>query len=754
MEPLPIQILLLTDRQPGASIVERAITDAISTSLTICHPTHLSALLESHAILGFNLICIEDSLAVDTVELLLDLKPRERRLWTIAVVPTLGNTTRIRDLFRYGAADVLLPEEVGRETLRDATVLGDRYAPPSMKGPAALLIREIVEHINGGFCTIGIDGTIGYCSTRLCEMLGCDAGYLEGRDFLSTIATLELERRGWNSVDAFPQHPFEVTLRRVDGSSLPALISCFPLNAGDDLPRAICIISDLSEIKSAQVQMQRSRRELQKKDALLGSLLKNIPQVAIAAFGVNGQIEVISDGAEHIFGRPTDELIGASFHELFEHLEQDATTVEMLAQISQRALAFSFLAPRPGDERLPCRAVMGPRLEEGVLTGFVGVCFDQKNERDLQERLIQHERLSAIGELVAGVAHDLNNPLAGIAGFCEILQSHHASGDKLQQYLSIISAQTDRCKHIVENLLSFVRPKAGEHDSVVDVNAMLDKIVELRSYHLNKYQIRLTKNYQEPLPQTTADYYRLQQVFYNLIHNAEQALRTRELPREIELATSFRDGRYQISVTDSGPGVPDRLKARIFDSFFSTKGPGKGTGLGLSIAAAVVTDHKGTIHVEDGPDGQGARFVVEFPQAGLGRDFGSSQVRRPAEALTGKRVLVIDDEPTIVSFFEEYLRSIGGAVDSADRVESAMRKLAQGSYDLVICELKLPDGSGLDLFARRSATEPNLSLRFMLSTGLIPDAATQAITDAHQIPILQKPFTLDELHAALAKLPL
>lgn len=749
MEPLPIQILLFTDRAPGTSIVERAITDAISTSLTLCHPQQVPNLLADNTLVGFNLICVEDSYGVDAVEVLLQLKPRERRLWTIVVVPTLGNTTRIRELFRYGAADVLLPEEVGRETLRDTAALDDRHAPPSMKGPAALFIREIVEHINGGFCTIGVDGTIGYCSARFCEMLGCDESFLEGRRFLATIESGEVAQRGWDSIEDLPPHPFETELVRVDGAVLPVLISCFRLNAGDELPRAICIISDLSEIKSAQVQMQRSRRELQKKDALIGSLLKNIPQVAIAAFDAGARIEVISDGATHIFGRTAEALRGTSFHELFEHLEQDSTTEELLQEISQRAVAFSFLAPRNGD-RLPCRAVMGPRFEEGVLTGYVAVCFDQKNERDLQERLIQRERLSAIGELVAGVAHDLNNPLAGIAGFCEILQSHQTSGDKLQQYLSIISTQTDRCKHIVENLLSFVRPKAGEHQSVVDVNGLLDKIAELRSYHLNKHHIRLIKHYQQPLPQTTGDYYRLQQVFYNLIHNAEQALRELDQsPREIELETSFEGGWYTIAVTDSGPGVPDRIKQRIFDSFFSTKGPGKGTGLGLSIAAAVVAEHRGTLSVEDGPSGRGARFVVRFPQAGVAKQS-PAPPQSSAPMLSGKKVLVIDDEPTIVSFFTEYVSSIGGSIDSAATVAEAFPKIAAGEHDLVICDHRLPDGTGIDLFVQRVAVEPDFARRFLLTTGVIPDGKALTLTELHAIHVLQKPFTLDELNTAVA----
>ena len=619
MDPLPISILLISDCESSETLVGRAISDVAGTTLTVASPHDASHPAFSTRLTEFNIICVEDRLpAVDALAFLEQLQVRGRHLWVIVVIPTLADATRVRELFRAGAADVLLPEEVGPATL----------------------------------------------------------------------------------------------------------------------------------------QRDRPRRELREKESLLGGLLRSIPQVAIAAFDDRAELEIISAGAMHIFGRTPEDLLGVAFQQLFEQLQEDTGTEHLLERARVSPIAFSFIATRADNSRLPCKAMVGPRYDANrALNGLVAVCVDQQDEKALQERLIEHERLSTIGELVAGVAHDLNNPLAGIAGFCELLQSQQFPREKAEQFLAIIAAQTERCRHIVENLLTFARP-GRDSDATVEINTLLEAILELRSYHLIKHRIKVERVLRGGLPKFMGNCHQLQQAFYNVVLNAEQALR--DLPRErlIVVTTDTENGSISVVVSDNGPGVPSRLRPRIFDSFFTSKAVGEGTGLGLSLARKALRDHDGDLVVEDGIDGGAAfRATLRLSAGKTGAD--PAQTAQPAMAGSGplqelRSVLVVDDEPTMLAFYGDYFRQSGAVVLTARTLGDALSLLRSGTPDLVIADVRLSDGSGLELVSRFTG-HPGAP-PILLCTGIFPDQALLDAAHGESVKILQKPFTLADFTQVLGQL--
>ncbi|MDR7563037.1 MAG: ATP-binding protein [Armatimonadota bacterium] len=228
-----------------------------------------------------------------------------------------------------------------------------------------------------------------------------------------------------------------------------------------------------------------------------------------------------------------------------------------------------------------------------------------------QARLVQSEKLAAIGQLVAGVAHELNNPLTSVLGYAQLLEAGELEGEDARRALGIVLQEADRARRIVQNLLTFARQQARERGPV-DVNAALEQTVALRRYELERAGVEFALDLACDLPPIEGDVYQLQQVFLNLINNAAQAFAGGR--GRIEIRTVHREGRVVVEVADTGPGIPPEHLHRIFDPFFTTKDVGQGTGLGLSISYGIVRDHGGEIYAENRPEG-GARFVIELPVA-------------------------------------------------------------------------------------------------------------------------------------------
>lgn len=389
--------------------------------------------------------------------------------------------------------------------------------------------------------------------------------------------------------------------------------------------------------------------------------------------------------------------------------------------------------------------------KDNRLAGSIHVAKDISNEKLLQQQLIQSEKLSAIGELIAGIAHELNNPLTGVMGYSQLLQLRKDLDDRAKESLSKINNLALRCQKIVQNLLSFARKQKPER-TLSDINYIIEKTVELRSYELQVNNIEIFRELDHHLPKTIADAHQLQQVFLNILTNAEQAMLEAHGKGHliIRTRTDSQKGLIIAEIIDDGPGIPESYLTRIFDPFFTTKDVGKGTGLGLSLSYGMIKEHGGNIYATS-VLGEGTTFVIELPLISSLIDEASPAPELLPEALhfeslvRGKKILVVDDERYILDFFVEVFHALPMQVDTACDGRAAMQKIQSGTYDLIITDFKMPQMSGKDLFNWIKQNWPHMTKKVIFVTGDTVSPETRSFFENNKNRYLAKPFKIEEV---------
>jgi two-component system NtrC family sensor kinase len=258
--------------------------------------------------------------------------------------------------------------------------------------------------------------------------------------------------------------------------------------------------------------------------------------------------------------------------------------------------------------------------EDGQVSSIVVVMTDVTDSAMLRSKLIHAEKMAAVGQLVSGVAHEVNNPLTAILGFTDLLMENPELPESARRDLRVILQEAQRTKQIVQNLLSFARQMPPQRKPV-QLNSILQRTVHLRSYDFISHGIQVVERLDETLPAVIGDSHQLQQVFLNILNNAYDAVRESTRPARIEIMSANAESFVEISFRDNGMGIGDPEK--IFDPFFTTKDIGKGTGLGLSICYGIVREHGGEILCHNNLDSEGATFVVRLPVASETATFGA-----------------------------------------------------------------------------------------------------------------------------------
>ncbi len=396
-------------------------------------------------------------------------------------------------------------------------------------------------------------------------------------------------------------------------------------------------------------------------------------------------------------------------------------------------------------------AVAFNQMTENIKTSREELEKTVETLKTTQNQLIQSEKLSGIGEFVAGVAHELNNPLTSVMGFAELLQQMDMP-EQSRRYLDVIFKSAKRCQKIVQSLLSFARRHAPER-KVLCVNEIVESAVEILQYQMRTSNIEVVTRFDAGLPATEIDPHQMQQVFLNIINNARQAMEGQKTKGLLRITTESADGRVRVTFQDNGPGIPPENLKKIFNPFFTTKEVGKGTGLGLSLCYGIVSEHGGTITPQSAP-GKGASFVIELPisktAAGPVEKKSSGPVpAQPVDEGVGKRVLVIDDEDSILQMIREALTLHGYKVDVARDGEAALRRLGQYHYDLALCDWKMPGLNGQQIYERLEVADPEMSQRVIFITGDVVNEKTQEFLRARHKVCLSKPFTLGDFRSAI-----
>jgi signal transduction histidine kinase len=365
--------------------------------------------------------------------------------------------------------------------------------------------------------------------------------------------------------------------------------------------------------------------------------------------------------------------------------------------------------------------------------------------RDLYHQLLQAEKLAALGQTISGVAHELNNPLATILTWAERL-SQRPMDDKTKRGLETILGESERAAKIVRNLLTFARKRQSTR-AMVDLNHVVRETLALRSYEQRITNITIVDALASGLPQVFADAHQVQQVLLNLIINAEQATLTAN-GRGTLVVRSWHDVEREavvLEINDDGPGIAEELQPKVFDPFFTTKEVGKGTGLGLTVAYAIVQEHGGRIRLASHA-GSGASFYVELPVSGtpLQRPAATPQ-RADFEALVGSSVLVVEDEPALAAAVSEALTDAGFVVDGAGDGEEALRRVGAKSYDLIVCDLKMPKIDGMRFYSTLSTIHPDVARRVIFVTGDVAGTEAERFLQDSGCRWLAKPFRLGDL---------
>ncbi|HEX5221491.1 MAG TPA: ATP-binding protein [Verrucomicrobiae bacterium] len=374
-----------------------------------------------------------------------------------------------------------------------------------------------------------------------------------------------------------------------------------------------------------------------------------------------------------------------------------------------------------------------------------------------QAQLIQSEKLSGIGEFVAGVAHELNNPLTSVMGFSELLQLGDTNPEQ-KRHLEMVHKSALRCQKIVQSLLSFSRHHQPER-KLVCVNKLVEAVVEILAYQMRTSNIEVITQLDPKLPQAMVDQHQIQQVVLNIVNNARQAIEEHRPKGCVRISSGVAGRNVRITIQDDGPGIREENLSRLFDPFFTTKEVGKGTGLGLSLCYGIVKEHGGTIHVRS-KYGEGATFFIELPIATdtehKAKSMTGNTVFTSRNQLSGngRNVLVIDDEEPILQMVSEVLSRSGYQVDVASDGESALKRLNNRRYDLTICDWKMPGLNGREVYERIRTTDLGVSERFIFMTGDVINDRIQEFLKQENKFCLSKPFSITEFeHAIQQALP-
>ncbi|HYU29502.1 MAG TPA: ATP-binding protein [Gemmatimonadales bacterium] len=415
-------------------------------------------------------------------------------------------------------------------------------------------------------------------------------------------------------------------------------------------------------------------------------------------------------------------------------------------------------APAPVEIRAGERTLMVTAIPTGEPGGAVLLFEDQSEKRRLQDQLLQSEKMSAIGQLIAGVAHDLNNPLASVVGFSDLLGEAADVPPRLAEPLAVIRQEAERASAIVRNLLSFARRQEGERQ-LQSIRPILESTHQLLKNQLLAARIELTLEFEPGLPEVEVHANQIKQVFVNIINNAAQAIastRAQEGGGKIQIVTKCEPDGLSVNISDNGPGIPDAVAQRVFEPFFSTKSEGEGTGLGLSICLGIVKEHGGSMTVEPGGagSGRGATFTVELP-TGVRTELrplaaGAETQAVPPERLERLRVLVVDDEPHILHYMQATLESWGHEVVLARDGSQALKRALMQPFDLIICDLRMPRLGGREMFHTLARMHPTVADRIIFATGDTVRGDTLQFLEELGRPFLQKPFKLDALRRVLA----
>ena len=509
------------------------------------------------------------------------------------------------------------------------------------------------------------------------------------------------------------------------------------------------------DVSREELERERFEERLAESEALLSAFMAHAP-VGMHLKDAEGRYLRINPELAIAMDMDLDEAVGRHPDELFP-----AETATRIAAMEARALAGTAVAEEfvrgPRDRYAAMLAIAFPIAGDHLVKtgGFTLDLTDRKSTEAALQRsrdaLYQSEKLSALGSLLAGVSHELNNPLSIVVAQA-VMMERQAKGTELAERAFKIRRAADRCARIVQTFLAMARQKKPER-TAVDLSAVADAAIELANYGLRADGVGITQMLTPDLPRIAADSDQLHQVVTNLIVNAQQAMASTRGLRWLEVRTALGEEPHTVvlEVCDSGPGIPPEIRRRIFEPFFTTKPQGEGTGMGLSFSQGLVEAHGGRLTLV--PSERGACFRLTLPIDE--RNPLPSVEPAPPRAVraTPRRALIVDDEEEIAASLADFLSIEGFECEVVVGGAAAQARLAQGRpYDLVVSDLRMPDVDGPALWAWIGDQRPDLIACTAFTTGdTLGSSAARFLADAGR-PVLEKPFMPDSIRHFLAEI--
>ncbi|UCD58736.1 MAG: PAS domain S-box protein, partial [Candidatus Hydrogenedentota bacterium] len=469
-------------------------------------------------------------------------------------------------------------------------------------------LANIIENAGDAIITLDIEGRVVSWNSSAESMFRLTRAEAAGQSLCSLPESdsgelaqlLDRVARGQTVRDREIEH----TLK--DGTRLNALFTFSPIrDATGNVVGISCFAKDITERRHLEKQLEVDKD-------FIDQLIENA-NAMIAVVNEEGKLIVFNRRFEEVTGFRKEEALGKDPMDVYVPEESREIVYRSVREIRQGNPVLELEVPIVSNEGKPLivtwsgAAVKLPSGQDGIVV----VGQDVTEQKRMHEELVQSKKLTSIGELVSGVAHELNNPLTVVMGYSQLLTTEQKLSKKHREMGQKILEAATRSKRIVENLLAFARKRKLEKHEV-DVNEIMENTLSLREHNLTVNNVRIIRKYDEKLPPTYADGHQLQQVFLNLINNAFDAMHDAHQRGTLEVKTYKSNGRIMVEVIDDGPGIPASMQDKIFDPFFTTKEVGKGTGLGMSLSYGIIKEHGGRIYL-DKTYHRGARFIIELP---------------------------------------------------------------------------------------------------------------------------------------------